>query len=224
MKGTTMPNWVFNYLTVSGEPEKVAQVKEQVGRPIYYNFEDGKVFHENPIFSFWNITAPTDLEAYSNQPVLGDLPTSDPNWWSQLQEKSKTDDSWYNWNHRNWGVKWDVAGDSSIEEETPESVTYRFDTPWGTPDQALITLSSQHPDVTFLLCYEEETGWGGDTKFINGTAEELDEWDWKCRNCDYHVTDTQVSVWCDTCDNTICPFCKYGAQESCSTHGVAVTS
>ena len=112
-----MPNWVYNGLTIEGPKESIFKLVEQMNKPFttftHEMTENGmtsKDFtYENPIFSFWNIIAPTDFEAYKGDSARSTLDSSDPNWWSDTQALAKTDNSWYNWNIRNWGVKWDVA-------------------------------------------------------------------------------------------------------------------
>jgi len=68
-----MPNWVYNGLTVEGSESSVLKLKEQVGKPISVPVIDWQTnelkieTNDNPIFSYWNIIAPTDLDAYPKQ-------------------------------------------------------------------------------------------------------------------------------------------------------------
>ena len=99
-----MPNWVYNTLTIEGKPESVIKLKDQMNKPFSQSIQANgdlaysvkEVNYSNPIFAFWNIIAPTDLEAYHSQPNF----TSDNPYGG---------DDWYSWNTRNWGTKWDVA-------------------------------------------------------------------------------------------------------------------
>ena len=229
-----MPNWVYNGLTAQGPKESVEKMKAQLNTPfvdyieangdLSYGIKQTK--YSNPVFSFRNIIAPTDLEAYKQQPVSSDKDISDPTWWADLQEKSKTDNSWYNWNIRNWGVKWDVAvpndsldSDTYMEETEDEwtaSVYYNFNTAWGIPEQALITLSSQYPDLLFTLSYEEETGWGGEMEILRGVIISHGQYDSKCRDCD----STDTLEYCEDCENEVCSACGFGNEENnnCPTH------
>ena len=227
-----MTNWVFNTLTIEGSPEQVNKLIEQVGKPIISTINpDGDLAFNvetvrcsNPVFSFWNIIAPTDLEAYQNQPVRSELSVNDPNWWSDHEEKSKSDNSWYNWNIRNWGTKWDVAvSDDNGYPETfkQESdngenkvVVYQFNTAWGTPYKAMETLSSQYPTLLLTLDYEEETGWGGEAEFLRGEILSLSEYDNKCPDCDT----VDIAEYCEKC-GIVCNQCFYGYSEGyCSEH------
>lgn len=165
-----MPNWVENRLSFTGEPEQVKRVKEQLGASYTRlverwnpetNAPESKDEEYTGVLSFWNIIKPTNLDAY-HAPCTAEA-MYDP-------------DNWYMWNNRNWGTKWD-ASSPQIDEETAEGITYSFSTAWAPPMNAIGTLSEQHPDITFFLRYEEEQGWGGVEKFINGEMETEEEWD-----------------------------------------------
>lgn len=227
-----MPNWVYNELTIEGNPESVTKLVNQVNQPftrIHKNWnietnqmEDQLTNYTNPIFAFWNITKPTDLDAYNKQ---RDHSLS-------LDEAMKFNgNDWYDFNVRNWGTKWDVAvsngneySDTSIEGPVPNGenlvVSYRFNTAWSVPDVALTTLSSQYPDLLLTLNYEEETGWGGEAEFLNGELISDNSWDWMCYECDYKVIQDEESLYCDQCQEDVCPNCNFRADEECQTHGV----
>ena len=117
-----MPNWVFNGLTIEGKPESITKLVEQMNTPFTrvhdnWNTTTGQMekqltTYSNPVFAFWNIIKPTDIEAYQNQPNYK------PN--ASIEDMMKHDgDDWYSWNNRNWGVKWDVA--VSNNDESPET-------------------------------------------------------------------------------------------------------
>ncbi len=232
-----MPNWVYNGLTAQGPKESVEKMKAQLNTPfvdyieatgdLAFGIKQNK--YSNPIFSFRNIIAPTDLEAYKAQPVSSTKDISDPDWWADNQLLSATDNSWYNWNIRNWGVKWDVAvaNDSQYsdtymkecEDEWTASVYYNFNTAWGVPDEALTNLSSQYPDLLFTLSYEEETGWGGEAEFLRGVIISDSQYNWKCRECDY--AELGEPPYCEECEYDMCPSCGWGEpDEKCQTHMV----
>ncbi len=139
-------------------PETVHLIKDQLNRPFertYTHYWDREtqgfitktVKYNNPVFSFWNIKAPLDLEAYEKQ---SDFNSADP----------YGGDDWYSFNNREWGTKWDVA--KSDEDEYSDTcmtdfkadgmdnwVGYRFDTAWAPPVQAMIHLSNQYPTAVF---------------------------------------------------------------------------
>lgn len=197
-----MPNWVYNGLTAEGKPESVKKMMEQLNTPFtrmheQWNVETGQMekkqyLFPNPVFSFWNIIKPTDLDAYENQPDTTGAPSIDN--FGEYMKWTSTQNDWYNWNINNWGTKWDVA--VSYEEENPNTymedtvngenhvVYYNFNTAWSRPMPALIKLSEQYPDLLFTLTYEEETGWGGELELLRGVVISESEYDDKCRECD----------------------------------------
>ena len=223
-----MPNWVYNGLTIEGKPESVTKLVEQMNQPYVRHFEDAwdyktmamgpqDVTYSNPVFSFWNIIKPTDMDAYVKQ--------SDRTLSIAEQLKFQGND-WYSWNVRNWGVKWDVSvsnneehPDTYMEGPTPNGenlvVFYNFNTAWGLADQALINLSSQYPDLLFTLSFEEETGWGGEWEILRGKPISQSEYENKCNECDSFDT----MEYCEDCENDVCSFCAYGtSEEGCSIH------
>ena len=224
-----MPNWVYNTLHATGSVEDIAKLKSQLNQPLtrqhdQWNPETGKMelkdySYSNPVFAFWNIIKPTDMETY----VLQKDPNHDD---SIIDFKGN---NWYDWNVRNWGTKWDVAvGD---EEQYPETelmedgetvLAYRFNTAWGAPLQAIETLSSQYPEIEFELSFEEETGWGGEYIFVDGNSTEIESYESKCRDCDT----TDCMEYCDNECGEICSACNYmgeadlDAVAECDTHKI----
>ena len=197
-----MPNWVYNGLTAEGKPESVKKMMEQLNTPFsrvheQWSMETGQmqkqtILFPNPVFSFWNIIKPTDLDAYEKQTDTTGAPSIDN--FGEYMKWTSTQNDWYNWNINNWGTKWDVA--VSYEEEDPNTymedtvngenhvVYYNFNTAWSRPMPALIKLSEQYPDLLFTLTYEEETGWGGELELLRGVVISESEYDDKCRQCD----------------------------------------
>ena len=209
-----MPNWVYNGLTIEGNPDSVNKLVEQMNTP----FTRNETLYPSPIFSFWNIIKPTDLEAYDNQPDRT-LPIAE-------QLKFEGND-WYSWNVRNWGTKWDVAvssdekyPDTYMEGPTPNGdnsvVYYRFNTAWGVAEPALAELSSQYPELLFTLSYEEETGWGGELEILRGKFISHAQYESKCVECDKYDT----LAFCEDCENDVCSFCGYGREDECQSHMV----
>jgi hypothetical protein len=224
-----MPNWVYNGLTIEGNPEQVKSLIKQMNKPFVYSVEANgdlaysieKRKYVNPIFAFHNIysykdAGITDAE-YHSQP-----PRNDGASFADFMKFESND--WYNFNNREWGVKWDVAvseGDeysnTNMEEaENGENyvVHYNFETAWSRPLPALQKLSAQYPTLLFTLSYEEETGWGGETEILRGEIISDNQYDSKCNDCD--ATDTLE--YCEDCENDVCSVCNYGAEDVCETH------
>lgn len=222
-----MPNWVYNGLTIEGNPDSVTKLVSQLNQPYVRHFEDAwdmktntmgpqDVTYSNPVFAFWNIISPTDLVAYVKQPDHS-LPIEEA-----MQFKG---DHWYDWNVRNWGTKWDVA--VSDDNEHPNTymegptengdnlvVYYNFETAWSRPLPALGKLSLQYPNLLFTLSYEEETGWGGEMEILRGQIISESEYDTKCNDCDAYDT----LEYCEDCENNVCSECGYGSEDVCETH------
>ena len=222
-----MPNWVFNGLTIEGKPESITKLAEQLNQPFkmvhdLWNMETHQqekklITYPNPVFAFWNIIKPTDIEAYQNQPNYKAN--------ASIEDMMKHDgDDWYNWNLRNWGVKWDVA--VSNNDESPETymegpvqngenlvVYYNFNTAWGLAMPALTNLSSQYPDLLLTLSYEEETGWGGELELLRGELISDESYGWKCNDCDHTEQETP---YCEDCEYDTCPNCHWNGDNTTS--------
>jgi hypothetical protein len=220
-----MPNWVYNGLTIEGKTESVKSLIEQMNKPFVdyieplgdLSFGIKQRKYINPIFSFRNIIAPTDLVAYKKQP--------------EFKAEGEQND-WYSWNTRNWGVKWDVAvseddkyPNTNIEEAANGEnyvVHYNFETAWGVPQPAIKLLSSQYPDLLFTLSYEEETGWGGEMEFLRGEMISNSEYDSMCRDCDA----TDCMEYCENDCGQICTVCNWLGEADlesvaeCQTHKI----
>lgn len=217
-----MPNWVYNSLTIEGNAQDIASIKEQLNKPFSKEHDSfdretkemkRKTFeYNNPVFAFWNIIKPTDMEAYENQPVRSEKSINDPDWWADTQRLSDMDNSWYNWNHRNWGTKWDVAvsddeqyPETEITIDSADTLGYRFNTAWSPPIVVIETLSRQYPNLNFNLSYEEETGWGGEVELADGNMDILEDYESKCRDCD----EINCLEYCENGCGEICSKCMY---------------
>lgn len=220
-----MPNWVYNSLTIEGNPELVNQVKSQLNQPFNYVHDSWDIpsqrmmkkdtSYSNPVFAFWNIIKPTDLDAYHG--------TRD--YTKTMEDAMKFEgNDWYDWNVRNWGTKWDVA--VSDEDKYPETelthdeangenwvLVYRLNTAWSRPIPALENLSAQYPTLLFTLSYEEETGWGGECEFLAGKYIDSFSYDSVCRECDAKDSEEE----CETCESYVCAECNYGHEQECQS-------
>jgi len=168
-----MPNWVYNTVTLEGELLLVRNVRDTLAKPV-----EGQ--SENP-FSFWNIIHPEESEMADYNTQVG-WSKENPEW-----KNSSDPTSWYQWNLRNWGCKWN-CGNVEIAEplavhkdkatgEMIATVTYSFDTPWSPPTEALTALSKKYPRLTIRHYFEEEQGWGGEGYFQGGLLYVEREWD-----------------------------------------------
>ena len=207
-----MPNWVFNSLVVAGQSKMELQLMvEQLNKPFTvhhdsYNHETGKMekketHYSNPVFAFWNIVKPTDLEAYYGE----DKHKTDLNdFVNSFNTAVAKNDSWYYWNLRNWGTKWDVAvqddekySDTRFEWTDAGEAMYHFNTAWSPAIEAITKLSSQYPTLQFDLEYEEEQGWGGSMVIVDGEVIEESSYDIPQSHQDYANLDRIEQCYCE---------------------------
>jgi hypothetical protein len=216
-----MPNWVFNGLTIEGNPDEVNKLVEQMNQPfsVIHDSWDSNVMsmrkiatsYSAPIFAFWNIIKPTDLEAYHSQ----------RDHTKNISDAMKFEgNDWYDFNVREWGTKWDVG--VSNDEEHPDTymegpiangenlvVYYNFNTAWSRPLPALEKLSAQYPTLLFTLSYEEETGWGGECEFLRGEYIAGLEYNTQCNECDAYDT----LEYCEECEYDCCDTCGWNGDD-----------
>jgi hypothetical protein len=233
-----MPNWVYNGLTIEGNPELVNDLVKQLNKPFVmlhdnWNPTSGKmevvqVTYPNPIFAFYNIYNHRQA-GISDKDYLAQPPRDMP---IEEQMLFKTND-WYSFNVREWGTKWDVAvsenkeyADTYIEGPTENGenlvVYYNFNTAWSPPMPAISKLSAQYPSLLFTMSYEEETGWGGECEFLRGEMISESDYENRCRDCESENT-------LDYCENDcgeICSSCNYLGEADlecvaeCQTHKI----
>ncbi len=197
-----MPNWVNNTLTITGKPEDIKKIKEQLAKPKpSYTDDEGKTHdpEESPI-SFWNVIAPPDDKIAEYHGTHG---------WKDGKEMGNSEYNWYNWNNRVWGTKWDACHPEMITDEAGE-LGYSFDTAWS-PPICFTHLSEQYPDAEITLRYQEEQGWGGEVSIKNGEETEIESWDipdsheaWvelegECRSCMWHEEGEDTDDLYDDC-------------------------
>jgi hypothetical protein len=222
-----MPNWVYNSLGVEGPQEDIAKLKAQLNQPFSVEHDSfdmdtremkRKLFqYNNPIFAFWNIIKPDNIEEYHKQPDHNKEPLD------------FSGNDWYNWNVRNWGTKWDVAvhnneqySDTELMEESETSLAYRFNTAWSPPLPAIQKLSFDYPTLDITLSYQEETGWGGETTLRAGVITSDQNYESQCRDCDSYDT----MEYCDNDCGEICGECNWLGEADldivadCDTHKV----
>jgi hypothetical protein len=182
---TTMPNWVHNIVTISGDPATLDQAIDQLNRPFTIHHEDEERTLDSPVFSFWNIVSPPPaaLPTYFavRDPMDAELTAKGVAIEDRFAYTEQHSMHWYPWNVRNWGTKWDVydagEGTTTKSRHSENTVTYTFDTAWAPPVEALTNLSAQYPTLTIELNYTEEQGWGGESEFRAGVHDSVSEWD-----------------------------------------------
>lgn len=154
-----MPNWCTNTLTVTGPAKEIKRfITEATSLPI-------EGIHSEELFVKL-LDGPIDDGEYLDFNNLVPKP-------KKIVEAPYTNVG-YNWEHKNWGVKWG-ASDSEIDIINDRKVVYNFMTPWGTADQFFIKVSKKFPSLKFVTDSEEP---GGDffcvSQFSNGIVTTLE--------------------------------------------------
>jgi len=177
-----MPNWAYSKVTIVGDHTEVATLKHKLAEPYADPHNPNKLVTGE--FLLWNIVKPSNLSAYvgdegkafqeiiNADPDLADLnkPAELPNdldtaldsLLPKILYEMATSDSWYEWNCRNWGTKWEVGSRAVCEFEmtTPDDryeITYRMETAWSPPFEALAKLAEQYPSITISLSSIDES-------------------------------------------------------------------
>lgn len=155
-----MPNHVYNSMIVTGTPETIQAFKEKAA------------FGERD-FSYWNFVTPPQ-EALDSGEYWG------TNGWVEGARTGDTRNNWYNFNNREWGTKWDTYDLDNIwlpEEQRANSVGWAWCSAWGHPLEVMQAMVKQHPELAFDFEWEEEQGWGGRAKGVDGEFILIREWD-----------------------------------------------
>jgi len=180
-----MPNWVFNHLTIKGSEEDITKVKAQLNKPFTRQFkeDDEPTLYSNPVIAFWNIIAPPEDKIEEYFGVHG---------YADGKKQGDSEYNWYNFNRDKWGTKWDVAvadkesySETSLADDEPTHLRYRFDTAWSPPTPAIQELSRQYPELEITLSYEEEGEWGGEIEYLDGEEVSVTEYDSPSSHKDY---------------------------------------
>lgn len=210
-----MPNWVFNNITIQDHSaDTISAIKSQLNTPFevtHDNYWDSEtrthitktIQYSNPVFSFWNIHKPTDLEAYRSNTDID-------------MNKPLAGNDWYAFNNREWGTKWDVAvsdddkfPDTVLQEHKSEGqdhwLVYGFQSAWSPPVEAILKLSSQYPSAVITLTYQEEQGWGGEVECVAGKITAESDYESQCRDCD----EENCMEYCENDCGEICSSCNY---------------
>ena len=142
-----MPNWCHNRITIYGDSETEAKLKE-----IEEIFRKESPFNEiYPIPDFKTIpnedgVLPVLKQEFNKEGRLM--------WETYNFPDGTNDDRWYMWCVNNWGTKWD-AGDVDIEYNDAEILELEFDTAWSPPEGIMEKLREKYPELSFQCFYDE---------------------------------------------------------------------
>ena len=142
-----MPNWCYNRITIYGDSETEAKLKE-----IEEIFEKENPFNEiYPIPDFKNI--PNEK---GELPILEQHKGKDGEVMFETYNfpDGTNDDRWYSWCVDNWDTKWepDMLG---IEVQDYDTLEISFNTAWSPPEGVVEKLREKFPELTFQCFYDE---------------------------------------------------------------------
>ena len=142
-----MPNWCYNRITIYGDSETEAKLKE-----IEEIFEKENPFNEiYPIPDFKNI--PNEK---GELPKLEQHLNKDGSVFYETYNfpDGKNDDRWYHWNIQNWGTKWDACN-VEIDYADESQIEISFDTAWSPPEPICARLREMFEDIHISWFYDE---------------------------------------------------------------------
>ena len=172
-----MPNWVSNQLNITGPKEELDRFQALASKPhrtkksvwngteYEWHWEDVEDQEE---LSFWNFISP-------DESIMDEYFGPQPN--TTLEQALRHESNhWYDWNVRNWGVKWD-AGYVSVDRDSDTKLVYAFETPWSCIEPLFAEMVRSFPALSFEYRFVEEQGWGGEFHALNGLYWIVDQWD-----------------------------------------------
>jgi len=151
-----MPNWCNNTMTVSGDPEKVAEFVEQ--QKAVALDPDGTPIGESLLDFDQVVPMPSVLR----------------------NRKSPSDDksiTWYEWAVANWGTKWGACDVGYDYKEGNDTVLYDFSSAWSPPVDWFEKVIEYYPWLDFQLEWEEGgMGFAGKLTGTKGIVGTIEEW------------------------------------------------
>lgn len=202
-----MPNWNSNTLTIRGEKSAVLALKERAASGAH---DYVGPFNNKSEETDWGSFTPIKMEMLmmdddlfkdkrEDKPVLSFHPFVPvprevmlaPYDGNRLKEAAAKYPEWfgrfpnllsgYDWEHKNFGVKWD-ASEAFISDEGGSdddySLTYDFQTAWAPPMEFMHSLAKLYPTMNFVLSYREDgMGFEGDAEWEGGECTVHDQRD-----------------------------------------------
>ncbi len=189
-----MPNWVMNELTcIFQTAEEYNAFKTKVTEKnnneeeeffnIFVTMPEVLVGTQSPDVNVPKLIADFNKETVKSVTTLQEIVEANHQWFSptakagiqnQLAKASTGFSNWYDWNIKNWGVKWDVSDFRTKELPDFNTVIYSFNTPWDTPETFVKRLSSLYPDATFEM--------------VSGSIENDTHYEFTCNDGNMEIT------------------------------------
>jgi hypothetical protein len=184
-----MPNWVMNELTcIFQTTEEYNAFKEKAKIEGLYNsfipmpsvLENTRSPHIEPDAFIAGVNSRKNTTFITLDDVINSSDKWDADCAKEIARNVKAFSEtgyhdWYAWNLDNWGVKWDACKCKIINDSLESnSITFAFDSPWGTPEHFVRELSKLYPDATFEM--------------VSGSIENDSHYEFTCVNGKYEET------------------------------------
>jgi len=169
-----MPNWITNILEVKGPAEDVEKFYKAVCPDEFENF-----------YLRGTVPMPEELVGTTSPTPKGDNEKT-----LELIKKYGAG-NWYDWSIQNWGCKWDTS-DSHTPETIDNGMRFRFNTPWGPPDQWVINTIKKFPSLEFTDSWIDDGGGAGiffvasDNGISHVEEQSISDHDWKIKYDEYY--------------------------------------
>ncbi len=218
-----MPNWSYNNLEVSGDPEQMKEfysvlVKENLNKEMSFRFSNIFPMPEK----IKNTISPSSSakgkkwineevakvrdnrigQLLDHEPEIKLIPceNNSPEKCSELIEEFGCD-NWYDWNINEYGTKWDIE---SLEfHKDDRSFQTSFETAWSPPAIFLKRLQDKFPKLDIRLSYELEgsmdCGLFYTNRYINSYGNSELELVHELDEC-YYESDDGESIYYDNKD------------------------
>ena len=179
-----MPNWVMNELICTfPNNEQFESFKNKINLEGLFNsfitmpeILDGT---QSPDINEEKLLKDYNKDTGKFATTLQEVIESGHHWFSNLAKTAIRNkkafietgySNWYSWCLDNWGVKWDASRPTANFDLL--TITLCFDTPWGCPEQFVVSLSKLYPEARFVM--------------ITGSIENDNHYEFVCENGKYN--------------------------------------
>lgn len=144
-----MPNWCVDDLVVEGPEDEIKRFREQAHEEEPNPKREGELVDINVLSFNKFIPMPEELR---QQPDYGSSTLTKEK--KALNQEKYGSETGYDWECKNWGVKWGAA-EADLEEASSTLLSYHFETPWGPALEAHDRIAKMYPLLKFTLAYDE---------------------------------------------------------------------
>ena len=157
-----MPNWCFNKVTFTGTSGDMENLVAQLASEASL-FDFNKVIpmpvelagNASPVKAF---KTKAEVDEYNNRKLPGGFEVGKAITHAKHKALLKKYGyaEWYSWSTDVWGCKWNNGDEVDLTDDSESGcISYRFDTPWGPPENIYYVVTAQHPNVHVSWFYDE---------------------------------------------------------------------